>query len=283
MKKSNWLALLLMGVSIVALMGYRLWDRSVTDSTPPQITVEEGVLEASVYGDRTELLRGISAQDDRDGDVTGSVIVESVGGVTGDGEAVVHYAAFDNSGNVAKLSRVIRYTDYVSPRFRMDRPLLFTAGSSIDVVDRMSAQDILDGDITHRIRATAMADQTLKDPGEYEVLFQVTNSLGDTQSLRLTAELYPAGAYNSDLELKEYLIYLPKGSSFSARDYLDVFRYSVNRVELKGRVPDGYHLSLEGSVDTSTPGVYEVKYIFSCEQGYQTFAGCSRLVVIVEE
>ncbi|MBR5126736.1 MAG: hypothetical protein IKU68_08400 [Oscillospiraceae bacterium] len=283
MKKSNWLALLLMGVSVVALMGYRLWDRSVTDSTPPQITVEEGVLEASVYGDRTELLRGISAQDDRDGDVTDSVIVESVGGVTGDGEAVVHYAAFDNSGNVAKLSRVIRYTDYVSPRFRMKKPLLFMAGSSIDVVNTISAKDILDGDITHRIRATAMADQTLTEPGEYEVLFQVTNSMGDTQSLRLTAELYPAGAYNSDLELKEYLVYLSKGSSFAARDYLDVFRYSVNRVELKGRVPDGYHLALDGSVDTNTPGVYEVKYTFSCEQGYQTYTGCSRLVVIVEE
>lgn len=283
MKKSNWLALFLMGASIAALIGYRLWDRAVTDNTPPQITVEEDVLEASVYGDRTELLRGITAQDDRDGDVTDAVIVESVGGISSDGQAMVHYAAFDASGNVAKLSRVVHYTDYESPRFRLKAPLMFLAGGVADVADGVVAWDILDGDISHRIRATAMADQILKEPGEYEVLFQVTNSMGDTRNLRITAELYPSGAYNSSLELKEYLIYLPKGSTFSAKNYLDVFRYSVNRVELKGSVPDGYQLDLQGAVDTNTPGVYEVKYVFSCVQGYQTYTGCSRLVVIVEE
>ena len=283
MKKSNWLALFLMGASIAALIGYQLWDRAITDNTPPQITVEEGILEASVYGDRTELLRGISAQDDRDGDVTDSVIVESVGGISSDGQAVVHYAAFDASGIVSKLSRIVCYTDYESPRFRLKAPLMFLAGGSFDVVDLMTARDNLDGDITHRVRATAMADQTLTEPGEYEVLFQVTNSLGDTQSLRLTAELYPNGAYNSDLELKEYLIYLPRGSRFMPREYLQTFRYSVSRVELNGTVPDGYQLALDGNVDTNTPGVYEVKYTFSCVQGYQTYVGCSRLVVIVEE
>ena len=283
MKKYNWAALFLIGLSIAALMGYKVWDRMVTDAVPPEITVEEGTLEVSVYDDRTALLQGISARDNRDGDVTGSVIVESVGGITGDGQAVVRYAAFDQSGNVAKVSRIIQYTDYESPRFMLKAPLLFLASGGFDVMNVMTAQDILDGDITHRVRVTAMADQTLNEPGEYEVLFRVTNSMGDVQDLRLTAELYPVGAYNSNLELKEYLIYLPKGNTFAPGDYLDVFRYAASRVELDGSVPEGFQLETTGTVDTDTPGVYEVKYIFSCEQGYQTYVGCSRLVVIVEE
>lgn len=283
MKKYNWLALLLMGMSIAALMGYQLWDRTVTDSVPPEITLEEGVLEVSVYEDRSVLLQGVSAQDDRDGDVTGSVIVESVGGVTADGEAVVSYAAFDKSGNVTKITRTIRYTDYESPRFRLEAPLQFTAGSVFDVVDLMHAQDILDGDITHRVRALTMTEQTLSDAGEYEVRFQVTNSLGDTRSLNLTAELYPSGTYNAELTLTDYLIYLNRGTRFAPREYLDVFRYSVNRVELDGSLPEGYELELDGTVDTSKPGVYEVKYTLSCVLGYQTYTGCSRIVVIVEE
>ena len=283
MKKNDWLMVLLIVASIAALFGYRVWDGMVTDAVSLEITVEDGILEVSIYGDREELLQGVSANDDRDGDVTDSLIVESVGGITGDGQAVVHYAAFDRSGNVAKLSRIIRYTDYDSPRFQLSAPLMFAAGSSFDVVDYAGAWDILVGDFTHRIRAMAMADKTLSDVGEYEVVFRVSNSLGDVQELHHTAELYPNGAYNSELELTEYLVYLSRGSRFNARDYLDTFHYAVNRVELNGSVPDGYQLSLEGNVDANTPGVYEVKYTFTCVQGYQTYIGGSRLVVIVEE
>lgn len=283
MKKYNWLALLLMGASIASLIGYKFWDSAVTDSTPPEISVEEGVLQTSVLADRAALLQGVTARDDRDGDVTGSVVVESVGGVTGDGQATVWYAAFDHSGNVARLNRTIQYTDYERPRFTLKAPLLFSAGSSFDVVDLMGAWDALDGDITHRVRATSLSEQALSDAGSYEILFQVTNSMGDTRNLTLTAELYPSGSYNSELYLTDYLIYLPLGTRFDPEDYLHSFRYSVNQVDLTGRVPGGYDLDISGTVDVKTPGIYEVDYTLSCTLGNQTYTGRSRLAVIVEE
>lgn len=283
MKKSNWLALILIGLSIAALVGYKAWDRMAADKTAPEITVEEGTLEVSVHEDRSALLQGVSAVDRRDGDVTGSVIVEHVGLLNSDGEASVRYAACDSSGNVAKFSRTIRFSDYESPRFRLSAPLQFPERGSFEVVDLMGARDALDGDISHRVRATSLSENALSDAGTYDVQFRVTNSMGDTQEVVLTVELYPVGSYNAELYLEEYLVYLPVGARFNARSYLQSFRCAMGRVDLAGGVPDGYELDTAGNVDTNTPGVYEVKYTMNYTQGYQTYTGCTRLVVIVEE
>lgn len=283
MKKHNWLALLLIGMSVAALMGYKAWDRMATDTVSPVITVEEGTLEVSVYDDSAALMQGVSATDDRDGDVTDSLIVEHVGLLSSDGEAAVRYAAIDRSGNVAKFSRIIRYSDYQRPKFRLTAPLQFSAGSSFDVVDLMHATDALDGDISHRVRAMALSEKSLSDPGIYDVQFRVTNALGDTQELTLQVELFPTGTYNAELFLEEYLIYLAVGDKFDAKGYLDSFRYGSNRKDLSGGVPDEFLLNLAGNVNTGVPGVYEVKYTLNYTQGYQIYTGCTRLVVVVEE
>ena len=283
MKKSNWLALILIGLSVAALVGYQFWDRNNTDNIAPEIILEEGTLEVSVHDDTTALLQGITAKDNRDGDVTDSVIVEHVGLLNSEGDAAVRYVAIDRSGNVSKISRNVRYTDYESPRFRLTAPLQFVEGSGFEVVDLMGAWDTLDGDISHRIRATALSEKALSDAGIYDVRFQVTSSMGDTQELTLQVELYPAGIYNANLSLEEYLVYLPVGVRFDAKSYLESFRYSTNRADLTRGVPEAFSLEVTGSVNTGTPGVYEVKYVMDYMQGSQTYTGGSRLVVIVEE
>lgn len=283
MKKQNWLALILIGVSVAALMGYRMWDRITTDTVSPGITVEEGVLEVSVHDGREALLQGITAEDDRDGDVTANVIVENVSLLNDDGEASVQYAAFDRSGNVAKTSRTVRYTDYESPRFRLSQALMFQAGSTFDVESLVGAEDMLEGDISHRVRATALAEKTLTDVGLYDVQLRVTNAMGDTRELVVTVELYSGYDINATLELKEYLVYLSVGDRFEAKRYLDAFRDATGRVILSGSVPEGYQLSMDGTVDTGTPGVYEVRYTVNHTRGEQIYTGVSRLVVVVEE
>ena len=283
MKKKNWLAMVLIGLSLAALVGYHFWDRVRTDTVPPQLTVDGETLEVSVYDDSTALLQGIVARDNRDGDVTSGLIVEHVGLVNSEGDAIVRYAAVDSSGNVAKISRNIRYTDYESPKFSLTAPLQFAAGSGFEVVDLVKAQDVLEGDISHRVRAASQSDKALADVGMYDVQFKVTNALGDTREVVLQVELYLAGSYNAELSLDEYLIYLPVGARFDAKSYLKEFRYSSKRESLSRGIPEGYHLDMTGTVNTGIPGVYEVKYTMDYVQGSQTYTGASRLVVIVEE
>ena len=66
--------------------------------------------EAPVYEegmDQSLLLEGVTAQDDRDGDVTGSLMIEKIASTSG-GNILVTYVAADSSANVGKISRTIR-------------------------------------------------------------------------------------------------------------------------------------------------------------------------------
>ena len=53
-----------------------------------------------------ELLSGVTATDETDGDVTGSLVVEKVSEV-GDGTVIVTFGARDRSNNLVKASRIM--------------------------------------------------------------------------------------------------------------------------------------------------------------------------------
>ena len=123
MKKNStilWIALILLCAA--AFVGYRALDRIRSDVKPPQITINAETLALSVNDPQDVLLSGISALDDKDGNVTDSLVVESIQLLDGTGRISVSYAAFDKAGNVAKISREATYTDYVRPRFVLNQP-----------------------------------------------------------------------------------------------------------------------------------------------------------------
>lgn len=103
------LAALLLELGAFAAYIYTVHQR--LDTAGPEIMIEEGILELSVNASDEDLLQGVTAQDRRDGDVTDSLIIESVYGIGEDNTATVTYAAFDRSGNVSTQSRRIRYVE----------------------------------------------------------------------------------------------------------------------------------------------------------------------------
>ena len=76
------------------------------DRTAPVIHVEDVEMEYREGMTDEELLAGVTAMDETDGDVTGSLVVEKVSEV-GNGTVIVTVGARDGSGNVAKASRII--------------------------------------------------------------------------------------------------------------------------------------------------------------------------------
>ena len=286
MKKKNLLLLVPITLSAALFLGYRAWDSLRTDDTPPQISISEESIQLSVSDPSSILLQGITAQDDRDGDVTDSLLVERITKTDGSGAIEVTIAAFDRSGNVAKATRTARYTDYQSPRFTLNRPLLFSYGSSFDLLAAIGAEDPADGDIQHRIRATSLDNTAVNSVGNHEVEFRVTNSLGDTVRMTLPVTVYAADAYGLELDLKNYLVYLKPGSSFDADHYLDTVRRGLNSVSLTDGIPSNYSIRTSGEVNTSRPGVYPVDYTVTYIQptvdGTQYISGIARLIVIVE-
>lgn len=278
MKRINWLCLALSAVFLLLYFGFRAYTGISVDKTPPKISFAEGTPEFSVKDPESVLTMGVTAQDKKDGDVTSSVLVESVKLIEGS-TASVTYAAFDSSGNVSKASREIIYTDYTSPHFTLSKSLSFPQGSSFDVMSIIGAYDDRDGDIGHRIRATPLDDVAITTLGSHDVEFRVSNSMGETVRLTLPVEVYDPNKYYGTLELKNYLLYLKKGESFDPREQLDVVKFGSDTTYLRQSVPSGFTWESSGEVDTNTPGIYTVKYEVSYYTGYTAY---SKLIVIVE-
>ena len=283
--KRRLLLLVAVLAAAIALFGcYLLWVRNAKDTVAPVITVEEGILECRVSDPQEMLLTGITAWDDRDGDVTASLLVESIYGISDENVTTVTYAAFDRAGNVSKIQRQIRYTDYRSPRFHADRSLCFPGNSEFDLLYYIGAGDVLEGDIRRRVRATLISDtKSINELGTHLVRLQVTNSLGDTVEADIPVEVYDPEWYTASVGLKEYLIYLEKGASFDPEDYLETFLIRGDEIDVRDGVPGSVDCSITGKVNTDVPGVYSVKYVLSKDVGLTTFSGQAILIVIVQE
>ena len=289
MKNKNWISVLLIIVCVVGYYGYRALDLARTDTKAPKIEINTERVEVSVLDPKSALLQGVTAMDNVDGDVTESVVVESVSLLNRDGTISVSYAAFDSTGNVAKATREAKYTDYESPKLTLSGPLLYSYGSNFDVLSTVGATDMIDGDIQHRVRATALGEDSIAVLGTHQVRFQVNNSLGDTMALELPVEVYAADTYNAGLTLTEYLIYLPVGANFNPSSYLGDFTLRGETTNLRNGLPGNYTLRTKGEVQTQQPGVYCMEYRVTYTVRNETnpnlnqeYTGYSKLIVVVE-
>lgn len=81
---------------------YMRQDRTVPviSFSPNDIVYEQGM-------DESLLMEGVSAVDDRDGDVSGTLLIEKIANTT-KGDVIVTYAAMDSANNVGKASRVFQ-------------------------------------------------------------------------------------------------------------------------------------------------------------------------------
>lgn len=278
-KKNRWVLLVLVLLALIAiLIGYVALHAVTTDTKAPKITLTAEELSVSVLDPQEALLQGITAADDRDGDVTDLIVVESMYGITKDNRVTVTYAAFDRSGNVAKQERQVHLSDYEAPRFTLSGALAFEDGTNFDILSLVGAQDLRDGNLQHKLKATSMSTAgSITEIGTHEIQFRVTNSLGDTQHLMLPLEIYPKDRYQAEMTLKEYLIYLPAGSSFNARDYVDGFSLFGEQISLAD-----VKVSLRGEVDQTKPGVYPIAYTASYTVNDRVYMAYTKLIVIVE-
>lgn len=273
-KKTIWLMRSVSAAAILILLIYFFIDAGTTDNEIPVFSIADAEITASILDPEEVLLEGVTAWDDQSGDLSDSVIIESIYAITKDGRATVTYAVSDHAGNTAKTERIVHYTDYTSPRITLSGPLVFEFGTYFDVLDYTNANDVFEGDISHRIKPTMLSTGTsVSEEGHHEVQFRVTNSMGDTSQLVLPVEVYPAGSYNAQLTLTDYLIYLPAGSTFEAADYLAQIQIQDEILDLSGGIPDNIQISIGGKVNSAEPGVYPVTYTVTAQRNGLVYTG----------
>lgn len=311
MKKINITCVLVAAVALVGGGTYYLHGKMTEDIKPPVITMESDTVSASVEEPRSALLKGVGAVDEKDGDLSGSVLVNDIRLVRDEekGEGFeVSYVVFDSSNNMAYATRTLDYTDYYSPRFHISAPLRFTSVSGVDIYRCVTAEDCIDGDISQRIMVDM--DEAFLDAnsfGTYTCNVEVSNSLGDTSVLPLEFEVYDASsteeATRPQIQLTEYLTYVKAGEPFDPMAYLEKLKLERNTYTLlspgtvevteETKTYDyGYFSGLYGyflfkdvinistNLDIQTPGLYYVDYSFS--HPTERTRGNARLLVVVE-
>ena len=294
MKKLRAAAVIVFIASLV-LLGLSAF-RGRADKVPgPVIQMDSNLIEVSVSDGEDALKRGVTATDAAGGDVTDTLEVESVGPFNESGRRVVTYVAFDSGNKLARAQREVSYTDYASPRFRFERPLLLPANSK-NLLTGVTVEDDFDGEQYGNIwiQYDGVIDSSI--PGEYQVVLETTNSAGDTASLPVTIEIYDetVRAGLPIIKLKEYVVYLEEGAQWNPRQYLDSVtiggsEYAVTTTgsetapaQAASNVIDADRINVTGNVNTKVPGNYEVVYTYEdTETG--TGTGSVRLYVVVTE
>ena len=188
MKKLRWFAITLFLLSVVLYALDQNQIRRKTDQTIPKISMDQDEIQVSVKDPEKVWKKGITAYDEKDGDITDSLVIESVSTFLEKGRRLVSYAAFDRDGHVAKASRQLIYTDYHSPKISCAKPFSFPVGTQ-DILDSVYATDCIDGDISNKVEITGDSVFFLNIAGEYEIWLQVTNSCGDMVTVPVTLEM----------------------------------------------------------------------------------------------
>ena len=235
------------------------YDKMMVDHVAPKIICDGAKLEVSVTGTDADLCRGLVATDDVDGDITDRIIVRRVSRLVGSNSAVAHYAVFDSASNFCTFTRNVYYTDYCQPRYSLSQPMIFNVNSVVTLIDRLTAYDVIDGDISARIRVSA-ANISNSVEGEYPMTLQVTNSTGDTSALTLTVQIRNYTSRHPKITLKEYLTYAEQGSEVDIEQFRDMI-VSVRENE-EGGVISPKDVVISGEVDTSRIGSYDVKFSY---------------------
>lgn len=264
------IALLVVLVITVVIFGAtEVYGRILGADVPPSMECASEALEVSVNDDPSVYLTGVTARDQQDGDLTDQILISGISKLINEDTVKVTYLVFDSDDNLATCVRQVRFTDYTSPRFVVEEPLVFSSTDTSALGTMISVADAVDEDLDSGIRLSQLRSTAYGNI--YSVVAQVTNSLGDYARVELPVVIQSSTYSRPQISLSEQLIYLEQGDSFDPQDYLVSVRLDSERLSLT-------NVRITSEVDTSEPGCYWVYY--SCAEG--AVEGVAVLAVVVQ-
>lgn len=250
---------ILFSVLFVLVAAFSIYVRvsETKDYTPPKLTCDTDTMTLSVEDDESKLLEHVTASDEKDGDLTKSVIVESISSFLDGNKATVTFAVCDSDNNVAKLTANVVYSDYTPPVFSFSQQQVYYVGATrADLLAGVSATDKLDGDISSRV-TVAESTLDLSKSGVYPITYRVTTAKGVSSEVTVNAYVYDS-RLQSTITLKQYLVYTDVNKKINPKAYLGAYE---EKYLAEGYFND-YTCTLEiiDEVDYKKPGVYYVTY-----------------------
>ena len=268
------IAVIILFVASLGLYGASwIREKQQADPTRPQITSDRKVLEVPCQYEEEQLLEGLTAEDEKDGDLTDQIIVGSFSQFVEPGLCSVTYVVFDSANQPATLTRQVRFLDYRSPRFTLSEPLVFREGMGESAITLVGADDVLDKDLSSMVRLVD-SDVDYQTAGDYTITAEVTNSFGDVEQEQLPVHVVEGSNAALEIQLTTPIVYLGVGEEIDPNSYVE----QVNDAD--GSPVEDPQLTVESQVNTQAAGCYEIHYQAVSSQG---LTGETWLTVIVRE
>ena len=219
--------------------GATVYQKLSADRVAPQIVFEEDL----TYHDgmtNEELLKGVKAEDAKDGDVSDSLVVEACSPDPAQGQAIVRYVARDARNNVARVNRVLSYDGYEQETESE------TEKRKESAVTKHSEKE-----------TAAETDSEKEDQSESETEFE-----SETETETESEELEPGAP---GIRLSENHAQISVGSNFNPLNYV---------ASVSDDSDDKYTLwrdiQLSGDYDVNKAGVYHLTYYVINSQGIRS-------------
>lgn len=305
MKKLTIMSMIMFAVSVIIFGIFFVRERFLKDRTGPVFQLESGTITVSVKDDYSALLKGVTASDAADGDITGSITVEDISPFLEDGRRIITYAVADADGHVSHVKRTLLYSDYTPPKFHLDKPLRLPRNTAC-LPEGITAEDCIDGDVTPSVLILYERDFAQSGVEEFPATLKVTNSAGGTSYLPVDIEIYDSDNNGTapELLITDYLVYINKDSAFDPKTYLKSaviggvnYTFTENssvetpagdeteqaqQMQQTAQTIDYSRVSIDSDVNVHAPGNYRVNYLLTDTEG-GTGTGTARLYVVVTE
>lgn len=247
---------ILLGLICIAVVGGSGALFITRDKTGPKIIVSED--REIAYGtdsDKTVLLDGVTAIDEKDGDVSDSLRVESVQN-NEDGSLKVTYSAVDDSNNVTKLTCKVETLNQKNSDEDAQEETTEASEENQEENQENTQQDEEDKEAQNQEEANQE---------------EVDDSDSDTDA---AIAALPEGS--PQLRLSTHQVDLQVGASFQYVDYIE----SIS--DDKDETNELYRkIYLTGEVNTSQAGNYEISYYVTDSDKNQS--NIEKLTVTVHE
>lgn len=303
MSKVRIIAIAVVGASLIAGVIFTVLH---IDREAPVITVEELELEYEEGTDTKALLQGVTAYDGRDGDVTASVIVDSIISLDDGKTAKVIYAAKDRQNNIGTAFRIVSYIPLPEPEPAEETEKTDSAADTVSGAvntasgvsesdNSISENEALEEDTGLNIAAGAAAaveteeqraeenreeaEETPPDAADEQTAEQAQPDAADAQAH--TAQTQPAAEHTGTgegiptIKLNTNYITMYQGDTFNSYAYIESATDDKDNAMTM--------VKIDGSVDSAKAGSYQLSYYVQDRDGNKSNVAHLQVVVLPKE
>ncbi|MGX5748118.1 immunoglobulin-like domain-containing protein [Bacillus toyonensis] len=220
-------------------------------------------------GDKFDPMAGVSATDKEDGDITSKVTVDGSVNASKPGTYELTYTVLDSKGHtvIAKQTVTVKQkveTTNEAPVLTVPFSTTLRVGEEFDPMAGVSASDKEDGNLTNKIKYKGNVDTS--KPGKYIVEYWVVDSKG----VNATATQSVIVKENEETPDMEPKLTVPTRTTINVGDKFNPLS-GVKAIDNEdGDITD--KVTVDGSVDASKPGTYELTYTVSDSKGHTVTA-----------